>query len=54
MLRRSSLRSAGDPGEKVLLQRLTFLNISGNPDTSLKPNLIPKKTLLPRSLCEGT
>lgn len=34
-------------------ERLTFLNISGNPDTSLKENLTPKKTLLRKSFVEG-
>lgn len=40
--------------EGFAVERLVFLNISGNPDTSLKENLIPKRTLLPRSLWEGT
>lgn len=40
--------------EGFAVERLAFLNISGNPDTSFKENLIPKRTLMPRSLWEGT
>lgn len=48
-----SRMSSRSPVEKVLLQRLTFLNINVKPDTSLKENLTPKKTLLCRSSVEG-